>query len=109
MAARITFSITNTPAEDIQRTLRSFAAKVDIEALKPGADVTLGNVRVQVSTPQVNDLRAWARENGYEVGTRGVIADHIKEAFEQAKRDARKAKREAAKARREENAPLALA
>jgi hypothetical protein len=102
MAARITFSITNTPASDIPRVVRSFAAKVDIDALKPGADVTLGNVRVQVAVPQESPIRAFARANGFEVGSRGRYSKTLIEAFEANQKAQRAAKREAAKARKAE-------
>ncbi len=101
MAARITFSVVNTPAAEIQRTLRSFAAKVDIDSLKPGADITLGNVRVQVSTPQLSDKRAWGIENGFAVGARGRYSAELTEAYNAAVKADKAAKAAERKAARE--------
>lgn len=102
MAARVTFSITNTPADKIPAAVRSFAAKVDIDSLAPGADITLGNVRVQVAVPQESPIRAFARANGYEVGTRGRYSKALQAAFAEHQKAERRAKREAAAARKAE-------
>jgi hypothetical protein len=108
MAARITFSITNTPADKIPSVVRSFAAKVDIDSLQPGADITVGNVRVQVATPKVADIRQFARDNDIPVGTRGRFSKDLQERYAaflkdekakaRAERAARKAEREAVSA-----------
>lgn len=100
MAARITFSITDTPAADLPRVIRSFASKVDIESLAPGADVTLGNVRVQVAVPQESPIRAFARANGFEVGSRGRYSKPLLAAYEAHQKAERRAAREARAARR---------
>jgi len=98
--ARITFSITNTPADKIPAVLRSFAAKVDIDALAPGSDITLGDVRVQVATPQESPIRAFARANGFEVGSRGRYSKALQEAYAahvKAEKAAKTAERKAAR------------
>lgn len=97
----------NTPA-DLAKALRSAAAKIELDQIVPGADIRVGAVRVQVAVPQENDIRAFARANGFKVGTRGVISNEVKAAFaahqkaERARvrqeRADRKAAREAAQA-----------
>jgi len=97
-----------TPAE-LKSALRSLAAKLNAEDFQAGADIKVGGARVQVSTPEVADIRQWARENGYAVGTRGRFSKELQEAYaahlkaEKAriaaeKRAAREAKREAVSA-----------
>jgi hypothetical protein len=102
MAARITFSITDTPAEDLPRALRSLASKISIEDITPGADITHGNIRVQVTVPQESDKRRWARENGYEVGGRGRYPAEVEAAYAAHLKAERKRKREERAARKAE-------
>lgn len=90
-----------SPAE-FAKSLRSLAAKVEVADLTAGNDFTIGNARVQVATPQIGTLRAWAQENGYEVGGRGVISNAIKEAYEAALKQERREKRLARAARKAE-------
>lgn len=103
---RSTINIKFNSAEDYARTLRSLAAKIDSGDMVPGADFTRGNARVQVHTPQESDIRAFARANGFPVGSRGRYSKALTEAFkahqevEQAKSAAKAAKAEARKAAR---------
>lgn len=102
---RSTLNIKHGSAADLAKSLRSLAAKIDADALVPGADIVIGNVRVQVAVPQVSDIRAFARENGYPVGTRGRYSKSLIEAFEAHKREVaaeQKAARAAARAAKRE-------
>ena len=115
---RTTLSIKHSTPADLSKNLRSLAAKLDADALKPGADLTIGNTRLQVAT-QESDIRAWARANEAALIAQGIppvagrgryskplqdaYAAHlkaVKRAENKAKREAaaeRKAAREAAK------------
>lgn len=110
---RTTLNIKHTSNADLAKHLRSLAAKLDADAITPGADITVGNVRVQVATPQESDIRAWARANeaklaakGITVGGRGRYSKALQDEYaahlarvERAKASA--AKRKAAKAEAE--------
>ena len=102
MAARITTSITATTPEEFKREVRSLAAKLDIADLTPGADITIGNTRIQVAVPQESDIRAFARANGIAVGTRGRYSKELIAAFSAHQKAERKAAREARAARKAE-------
>lgn len=109
MAARITLSTTSTAPAEFARELRSLAAKIDLDSLAPGADIKIGNTRVQVATPQVSDIRQFAIDNGYQVGGRGRYSKELLEAFAAHQKAERKAKREAAAARKAEREAAAVA
>ena len=66
----------------------------------PGADIKIGNARVQVAQVQESDVRAFARAHGMPVGTRGRISAEVQAAFEAHKAAERKAAREARAARK---------
>lgn len=100
--ARITLNVQATDSVSLAKALRSAAAKLTAEDITPGADVKVGGVRIQVATPQVQDIRAFARENGIPVGTRGRYSKELIAAFEAHKRAERKAAREARAARKAE-------
>lgn len=89
-----------TPAE-LAKHLRSVAAKLDSGEIAYGADLTIGNTRIQVAERQESDIRRWARENGFEVGARGRYSKPLQEAYAAHLKAERKAVRDAAKARRE--------
>lgn len=115
---RTTLSVKHATPAELAKNLRSLAAKLDADALTPGADIVIGNTRVQVAT-QESDIRAWARANEaalikqgippvrgrgrYSKALQDAYAKHLKEvkrAENKAKREAaaeRKAAREAAK------------
>lgn len=105
---RTTINIKHTSGSDFAKTLRSLAAKVEASEVVPGADLKVGNARVQVATPKIGDIRQWAVENGYQIGGRGVIANSIKEAYAAAKREANAAKRAAARERKAQREAEAL-
>lgn len=117
---RTTLSVKHTTPSDLAKNLRSLAAKIDAEALKPGADIVIGNTRVQVAT-QESPIRAWARANeaalilqGIEpVRGRGRYSKALQDAYEAhlkaEKRAANKAKREAAAERKAAREAAALA
>lgn len=90
-----------TPAE-LAKQLRSAAAKLDADALTPGADVTVGNIRIQVAGQQESPIRAFAREQGIPVGARGRFSQELLQAYADHLKAERKAKREASKARKAE-------
>lgn len=69
-------------AADLQRALRSLAAKIDVDSIVPGADLEIGNVRVQVAEKQVSDIRAFALKFGFPVGARGRYSRALSEAWE---------------------------
>ena len=69
---RTTVNIKHTSNADLAKHLRSLAAKLDADAITPGADLTIGNVRVQVATPQESDIRAWARANADKLAAKGI-------------------------------------
>jgi hypothetical protein len=99
---RTTLNIKHSSPADLAKALRSAAAKIDADSIKPGADIKVGNVRVQVAEVQENDIRAFLRSQGLPVGSRGVISNEYKALFAAHNAEVRKAKREAAKARRVE-------
>jgi hypothetical protein len=101
---RSTLNIQHSSAADLARALRSAAAKIELGDIVPGADITVGNVRVQVATPQESPIRAFARANGFEVGSRGRYSKALQEAYAAHEKAERKAKRDAAAARRAEKA-----
>jgi hypothetical protein len=106
--ARITLSTKNTGAEGFARELRSLAAKIDAGDLTPGATLTVGNTRIKVAVPQEHPVRKFARENGFEVGSRGRFSADLLAAYEAHKRAERKAKREAREARKAEREAQAV-
>lgn len=69
-------------AADLQRALRSVAAKIDPESIIPGADIEIGNVRVQVAEKQESDIRAFARKFEFPVGARGRYSKALTDAWE---------------------------
>ena len=110
MAARIVFSIVNTAPEELARTLRSLAAKVQVSDITPGADFVQGNVRVQVDTPQVSDKRAWLIGQGFTVGGRGRYTAEQEAAWDAYQKAERKRVRDERAARRpEREAALTIA
>lgn len=98
--ARITLNTkVSTPAE-LAKHLRSVAAKLDASELTPGADLTIGNTRIQVAESQESPIRAFAREKGIPVGARGRFSKELQEAFATHEKAERAAKRNASKARK---------
>ena len=95
--ARITINIKGGLTKAQARAL-----KVNVEDLTPGADIKVGNARVQVAQVQENDVRAFLRSEGIPVGSRGRISAEHQALFEAHKKAERKAKREAAAARKAE-------
>jgi hypothetical protein len=69
---RTTVNIKHTSNADLAKHLRSLAAKLDADAITPGADLTIGNVRVQVAEQQESDIRAWARANADKLAAKGI-------------------------------------
>lgn len=52
---------------------------------KQGRSKGAGRVRMDAANgPSAEEIRAWARENGYEVNDRGRVAKEIRVAFEAA-------------------------
>ena len=90
-----------TPAE-LAKSLRSAAAKLDADAITPGADVTVGNLRIQVADKQVSDIRQFGIDNGFTVGARGRYSAELVGAFAAHQKAERKAAREARAARKAE-------
>jgi len=98
---RTTLNIKHSSPADLARALRSAAAKIDAGDITPGADITVGSVRVQVAVPQESEKRAWARANGYPVGSRGRYSKALEEAYAAhvaSEKAARAAERKAARA-----------
>lgn len=102
---RFTLNAKSTP-ETLARDLRSLAAKIDASALTPGNDITVGNIRVQVAVPQESPIRAFARANGFAVGTRGRYSKALQDAYAAHVKAEKVAKAEARKAAREAKAAL---
>ena len=106
---RTTLNIKHSSPADLAKQLRSAAAKIDAAALTPGADLIIGNTRVQVAVPEESDIRAWARANADALAAQGIPPVAGRGRYSKALQDAyaahlkteRKAKRDAAKARRE--------
>lgn len=106
--ARITLNTKVTSPADLAKHLRSVAAKLDVSDLTPGADITVGNTRIQVAETQESDIRAFARENGIPVGSRGRYSKELQERFAAHQKAERKRKREEAAARRAERQAVAV-
>lgn len=100
--ARSTLNIKHNSPADLARQLRSVAAKLDTGDIVPGADLVIGNTRIQVAVPQESDIRRFARENNIPVGTRGRYSKELQERFAAHQKAERAAKREAAKTRKAE-------
>ena len=100
--ARITLNTKVSSPAELAKHLRSVAAKLDAEALTPGADLTIGNTRIQVAEAQESPIRAFARAQGIPVGARGRYSKELQEKFAEHQRAERKAKRDAAAARKAE-------
>ena len=100
--ARSVINIKHSNPADLAKQLRSLAAKIDADAVKPGADFRIGSARVQVAESQESDIRAFARSQGIEVGSRGRYSQKLIEAYQAHLKDERTAKRLAAKARKAE-------
>lgn len=97
--ARITLNTKVTDPSDLAKHLRSLATKIDADALTPGAEVVIGNTRIQVAETQESPVRAFARERGIPVGSRGRFSRELLDAF--AKHEARsQASKDAAAKRR---------
>ncbi len=71
----------NLNSKNLARDLRSLAAKIDADALVAGADLKIGPARIQVAVPQESDIRAFARERGIPVGTRGRYSKELQDAY----------------------------
>ncbi len=107
---RSILNIKHNSNADLAKHLRSVAAKLDADLIKPGADLTIGNVRIQVAEQQESDIRAWARANEAALTAQGIAPVAGRGRYSKALQDAyaahlkaeRKAKREAAKARKAE-------
>lgn len=78
---RTTINISHTSGADLAKSLRSAAAKIEADLLTPGADLKIGNVRVQVAETQESDIRAFARAKGIEVGSRGRYSKELQTAY----------------------------
>jgi len=99
---RTTLNVKHSNAADLAKHLRSLAAKIDADALTPGADLKVGNVRVQVAAQQESDVRGFLRSQGIPVGSRGRISQEHQDLYKAHLKAERKAKREASAARRAE-------
>lgn len=105
---RTTLNIKHSSPADLAKQLRSAAAKIDADALTPGADIVIGNARVQVAEQQESPIRAWARANadklaakGITVGSRGRYSAELIAEYEAHQARSQRAK-DAAAARRAE-------
>lgn len=98
--ARSVINIKHTDPKDLAKQLRSLAAKIDTDAVKPGADFRIGNARVQVAESQENEIRAFARANGIPVGTRGRFSADLIAKYDAHLKAEKAAKRLAAKTRK---------
>ncbi len=97
---RITISTkVSTPAE-LAKALRSAAAKLTVDEVVPGADLNVGGIRVQVAEQQEAPIRAWARSQGIEVGSRGRFSAELQQKFADFQKAERRAAREARAARK---------
>lgn len=99
--ARSTLNIKHNSPADLARQLRSVAAKLDTGDIIPGADLTIGNTRIQVAEVQESPIRAFAREQGIPVGARGRFSQELQDAFAAHQRELRKQIRAERKAQRE--------
>lgn len=80
---RITINTKNiSDVAELQRALRSAAARLDADALTPGADFEVGNVRVQVADTTISDVRTFAHKYGFPVGKRGRYSAALADAWE---------------------------
>ncbi|UVG35078.1 Lsr2-like DNA bridging protein [Microbacterium phage Cece] len=93
---RTTLNVKHTSPADLAKQLRSLAAKIDADALTPGADLKIGSTRVQVAEKRESDIRAFARAQGIPVGSRGRYSAELIEAWEKHQR-LTEARREAGK------------
>ena len=100
--ARSVINIKHINPADLSKQLRSLAAKIDADAVKPGADFRIGSARVQVAESQESEIRAFARANDIPVGSRGRFSRDLIERYEAHLKSERTAKRLAAKARKAE-------
>lgn len=80
--ARTTINVKHNSKADLERQLESMLRKVRAGDLTPGADLTFGNTRVQVATPQEDPIRAFARAQGIPVGSRGRFSKELIAAYE---------------------------
>ncbi|MDT0470230.1 histone-like nucleoid-structuring protein Lsr2 [Streptomyces gibsoniae] len=77
----VNYEIDLTPEnyDKLDAALRPFIEK----GRKVGRTKETGRVRRGVADgPSAEEVRAWARENGYEVNDRGRVAKELREAFE---------------------------
>jgi hypothetical protein len=105
---RITLNVQAATPADLQKALRSAAAKITPEDITPGADVKVGNVRVQVATPKVADIRQFARDNDIPVGTRGRFSKDLQERYAAYLKDEKRKAREARAARKAEREAVSV-
>ncbi|MEV6908061.1 Lsr2 family protein [Amycolatopsis sp. NPDC051071] len=82
-------------ASDLREYLSTYIAKaqriggrkIDSGA-RPALSVTQRPVYLEkLVNPEIPDIRAWAAQNGYKIGTRGRISETIRFEYEQAKRE----------------------
>lgn len=81
-----TFTFTGTPLEvaNARRTVESVTTKMTAltsKSVKRGRGRPSNGPKALTETQQI---RAWARENGLQVGQRGRIAPEVREAFAKA-------------------------
>jgi hypothetical protein len=70
--------LSNTNAEKLREALRPYA-ETGRKATRSGARGTRS--RASGSDPDTAKIRAWAKENGYEVSDRGRIHQTVKDAY----------------------------
>lgn len=102
--ARSTINISfNSKASLVREiaTLQTELAKIRASDIVPGADLKVGNVRVQVAEVQESPIRAFARAEGIPVGSRGRFSQELQERYAAHLKAEAKAKRAARKAERE--------
>ena len=75
-------------AEIADRATRRDALRAELEKLLAG-DVTVSADSGPRQTPTAAELRAWARDNGYEISDKGLIPGGIRAAYERAQGGAR--------------------
>ena len=72
-------------AENAEKLRAALTEFVDV-ARKSGGRAVRGTrkARIAASGPSANEIREWARANGFEVNQRGRVPQEVREAFEAA-------------------------
>lgn len=81
MRVTLTISAAEGATEaDIQKAVRR-AFEGSSRVLEPDTSLKVKGVRVVTKSGQANDVRKWARAQGYAVGKRGRLSAEVQEAF----------------------------